>query len=131
MHSSYPSERPRRTTSNDSSEGKGGGRGNEKSKSGRGKRKGGHLTSGEDQNGHRRQRSEDKRAEVESDTLPAGTRWLGIARSDTLFEVLFQDAGLSQADVRECISKPSADRKKLVLMYYEDQWWKDVEFRKT
>ena len=88
------------------------------------------MTSGEDQNGHRQRRSEDKRAEVKSDILPTGTRWLGVVRSDTLFEVLFLDAGLSQADVREYISKPSADRKKLVLMYYEDRWWKDVEFRK-
>jgi hypothetical protein len=79
MHSGSPSGRPRRTTSNGANEGKGGGRGKGKSKSGRGKRKGGHVTSSEDQNGHSRQRSEDKedkRAEVKSDILPAGTRYI-------------------------------------------------------
>ena len=74
------------------------------------------MMSGVDQNGHRQQRYEDRRAEVKSDILPTGTRCLGVVRSDTLFEVLFLDAKLSQADVRKYISKPSADRKKLVLM---------------
>ena len=134
MYSRSPSDGPRRATSNYSNKGKGGGKGKGKSKGGRGKGKGERVVSVENHAANRQSRANDRRAEVKhkmlSTVLPKISD-LSVVSTDTLFEVLSMGAKLSSADVKKYLSKPTSDRKRLVLVHYKDRWEKDAEFRNT
>ena len=134
MHSSSPSGRHRRTRSNYPNREKGGGKGKGKGKSGKGKGKGARVVSIESHVANRQSRANDRRAEAKhkmlSTVLPKISD-LSVVSTNTLFEVLSMGAKLSSADVKKYLSKPTGDRKRLVLVLYKDRWEKDVEFRNT
>ena len=133
MYSSFLSGGPKRTRSNYSNKGKGGGKGKGKGKSGKGKGKG-ERVSAESCGANRQSRSNDRRARAKhnmlSKVLPKISD-LSVASTDTLFEVLSMGAKMSSADVKKYLSRPTSDRKRLVLVLYKDRWEKDAEFRNT
>jgi hypothetical protein len=133
MYSSSPSGGPKRTRSNYPNKGKGGGKGKGKGKSGKGKEKG-ERVSVESRVANRQSRANDRRADAKhnmlSKVLPKISD-LSVVSTDTLFEALSMGAKLSSAAVKKYLSKPTSDRKRLVLVLYKDRLEKDAEFRNT
>ena len=108
------------------------GKGKGKYKSSKGKGKGERIVTVSNGTDARHQRTSDRRAVIKqkmlSTVLPKIAD-LSIDGSDTLFDVLSQGAKLTQADVKKFLGKPTADRKRLVLIHYKARWESDPEFR--
>ena len=92
------------------------------------------MVSIENHAANRQSRANDRRAEVKHkmlSTVRPKISDLSVVSTDTLFEVLSMGAKLSSADVKKYLSKPTSDRKRLVLVHYKDRWEKDAEFGNT
>ena len=125
------SQRTKRQMSSPRFKGNGGKR-KGKYKSSKGKGKGERTVTVVSGTDARQQRSGDRREVIKqkmlSTVLPKIID-LSIDGSDTLFEVLSQGAKLTQADVKKFLGKPTADRRRLVLIHYKARWESDPEFR--